>query len=101
MTERDYCVKEKDLAEVRVRLDAAFERIDELRRLHEVLYEISGSIAVLVEQMKDAKVDIASLRGDMEILKRKPVDDYNGYQRLIIGGIIGAVMAFLMAQLLP
>lgn len=101
MTERDYCVKEKDLAEVRVRLDAAFERIDELRRLHEVLYEISGSIAVLVEQMKDAKVDISSLRGDMEILKRKPVDDYNGYQRLIIGGIIGAVMAFLMAQLLP
>jgi hypothetical protein len=101
MTERDYCVKEKDLAEIRVRLDAAFERIDELRKLHELLYELSSNVSVLVEQMKDTKVDITSLKGDMEILKRKPVDDYNGYQRMIFGGIIGAIIAFMMSQILP
>lgn len=101
MVDREYCVKEAELADVKARLSAAFERIDELRKLHEVLYEISGSISVLVEQMKDTKQDISSLKMDMEVIKRKPADDFYGYQRLIFGGVIGAIVAFIMAQILP
>lgn len=98
---REYCLKERDIAEVRAKLDSAFQRIDELRKLHEVLYEISGSIAVLVEQMRDTKQDVSSLKTDMEVIKRKPAEDFHGYQRMIVGGIIGAIVAFVMTQLLP
>ena len=101
MVERDYCLKEAEIADVKARLTAAFERIDELRKLHEVLYEISSSIAVLVEQMKDTKQDISSLKTDMDVIKRKPADDFHGYQRLLFGGVIGAIVAFIMAQILP
>lgn len=100
MVEREYCLKEAEIADVKARLTAAFERIDELRKLHEVLYEISSSIAVLVEQMKDTRQDVSSLKTDMEIIKRKPADDFHGYQRLLFGGVIGAIVAFIMAQIL-
>lgn len=86
------CTREGDISAIQTEIVSVWKRIDEMRSIYKSIQQLSINTSVLVEQMKETRVDVLKLREDVEDIKREPSDNYKHYIRYIVGILIGAIV---------
>lgn len=76
-------------------------RIKKLETENEVLHQLATSVAVMAEQMKTMNKSVTTLTGEVEELKEKPGKRWDNLVNNLIWGVAGAVLAFLLAKIIP
>lgn len=76
-------------------------RIKKLETENEVLHQLATSVAVMAEQMKTMNKSVTTLTGEVEELKEKPGKRWDNLVNNLIWGVAGAVLAFLLANIIP
>ena len=76
-------------------------RIKKLETENEVLHQLATSVAVMAEQMKTMNKSVTTLTGEVEELKEKPGKRWDNLVNNIIWGVAGAVLAYLLANIIP
>jgi hypothetical protein len=74
-------------------------RIEKLEEENNVLHKLATSVAVMAEQMKTLNKSVAALTGDVEEMKEKPAKRWDGIVDKIVWGVVGAVLAYFLAQI--
>lgn len=74
-------------------------RIKKLEEENNVLHKLATSVAVMAEQMKTLNKSVAALTGDVEEMKEKPAKRWDGIVDKIVWGVVGAVLAYFLAQI--
>ena len=74
--------------------------IKELNRIYEVIYTMTTNMSVMSEQMIEVKKSICVIEARLEEVRLKPLSDAVYYKRLVVGGVIGAIIVFLMGYVL-
>ena len=101
------CYHEGDIAELKANMKAAFNRIDELRGIYDVLskqseniHSLALNITKLTERMDSTNIDIKAIQSDVEAIKRIPSEDYRHYKRQWIGGVVMLIIGALIGAIL-
>lgn len=76
-------------------------RIKKLETENEVLHQLATSVAVMAEQLKTMNKSVTTLTGEVEELKEKPGKRWDNLVNNIIWGVAGAVLAYLLANIIP
>lgn len=76
-------------------------RIKKLETENEVLHQLATSVAVMAEQLKTMNKSVSTLTGEVEELKEKPGKRWDNLVNNLIWGVAGAVLAFLLANIIP
>jgi len=74
-------------------------RIKKLEEENGTLHSLATSVAVMAEQMKQMNKSVTTLTEEMDELKEKPGKRMDALIDKIVWGIVGAVLAFLLAKL--
>lgn len=74
-------------------------RIKKLESENVVLHQLATSVAVMAEQMKTMNTSVTNLTNEVEEIKEKPGKRWDALVSNIIWGIVGAVLAFLLAKI--
>lgn len=74
-------------------------RIKKLEHESMVLHDLATSVAVMAEQMKNMNTNVSTLSHEVEELKGKPGKRWDSLVTNILWAIVGAVLAFLLAQI--
>lgn len=96
MTDIYKCTKESELATAAAERKTLFKEVESLKNMQNAIYDLGTNIALLVQQMKETKADVASIKKDVENIKTIPITNYQYYTRLIIGAIIGGVVGYIV-----
>lgn len=70
--------------------------IKELGKVYEIIYTMTANMSVMSEQMIEVKKSIGVIEDRLEEVRWKPLSDASYYKRLVVGGVIGAIIVFLM-----
>lgn len=74
-------------------------RIKKLEEENNVLHQLATSVAVMAEQMKTLNKSVTTLTGEVEEMKEKPAKRWDSIVDKIVWGVVGAVMAYFLAQI--
>ncbi|MDU5080214.1 hypothetical protein [uncultured Tissierella sp.] len=94
------CTKEGEIATLKAENKTIFKEIDNLKNIQNTILELSTNITRLVEQMRETKEDVKTIRDDLDEIKKIPSSDLHHYKKLIIGGAITIIVGFLVGKLL-
>lgn len=87
------------LQEVTDRAERNEGRIKKLESENTVLQQLVTSVAVMAEQLKTMNKSVTTLTSEVEELKEKPGKRWDALVSNIIWGVVGAVLAFLLAKI--
>ena len=74
-------------------------RIKKLEEENNVLHQLATSVAVMAEQMKTLNKSVTTLTGEVEEMKEKPAKRWDSVVDKIVWGVVGAVLAYFLAQI--
>lgn len=74
--------------------------IKELGKIYEVIYTMTTNMSVMSEQMIEVKKSINIIENRLEEVRLKPLSDASYYKRVMVSGVIGAIIVFLMGYIL-
>ena len=74
-------------------------RIKKLETENGTLHSLATSVAVMAEQMKQMNQSVTTLTEEMEEMKEKPGKRWDAVVEKIIFGIVGACLAYILAQI--
>ena len=74
-------------------------RIKKLEEENGTLHSLATSVAVMAEQMKQMNKSVTTLTEEMEEMKDKPGKRWDAIVDKIIWGIVGAFVAYFLAQI--
>lgn len=94
------CTKEGEVATLKAENKTIFKEIESLKRIQDIIYDLSKNLSTLVMEMKDTKEDVKSIRQDLDEIKRKPGNDYDNIKGTVVNLIIGAIIGTIMSKLL-
>lgn len=94
------CMKEGEVATLKAENKTIFKEIESLKRIQDIIYDLSKNLSTLVMEMKDTKEDVKSIRQDLDEIKRKPGNDYDNIKRTVVNLIIGAIIGTIISKLL-
>jgi bacterioferritin (cytochrome b1) len=84
-------------------MTAVFKRIDEMRNIYENLSKLTDSVhnltvtmSIFGEQMKDTKEDLLDVKKDLDVIKSVPIDEYRDIKRMVVGAVIGAIVTTIV-----
>ena len=87
------------LQEVADRSERNEGRIKKLESENTVLHQLATSVAVMAEQLKTMNKSVTTLTSEVEELKEKPGKRWDALIGNIIWGVVGAVLAFVLAKI--
>ena len=95
MTERekDYCPHAVEIAEIKQQIKTLFVNLSDFT-------ELTKSVTKLSESMNYLKNDVQDIKSEMKDIKEEKIKDFNHYKRLIAGGILSAMVGFLIGRFL-
>lgn len=93
MTERekDYCPHAVEIAEIKQQIKTLFVNLSDFT-------ELTKSVTKLAESMNYVKNDVQDIKSEMKDIKEEKIKDFNHYKRLIAGGILSAMVGFLIGR---
>lgn len=101
------CTKEGELATLFSENKAMAKAHDEMKaeikgmaKIYDLIYELTTSVSVLAGEMARMNSDLSDVKNDVETIKKQPVSDFNHYKKLIIGGIITAILGAVLGAFL-
>ena len=74
-------------------------RIKKLETENAVLHELAKSVAVMAEQLKTMNGNVATLTGKVETMESQPAKWLDWLGKLVLGAIIGAVIALALSKI--
>ena len=74
-------------------------RIKKLESEHQVLQSLATSVAVLAEKVNTMNGNVEMLTSKVDKIEEKPAERWNGLVDKAIWGVVGAVIAFLLAKI--
>lgn len=74
-------------------------RIKKLEDENGTLHSLATSVAVMTEQMKQMNQNVATLTQDVEEMKGKPGKRWDNLMDKVVWGIVGALLAYLLANI--
>ena len=74
-------------------------RIKKLESENAVLHQLATSVAVMAEQLKSMNKSVTTLTSEVEEMKEKPAKRWEAIVTNVICGIVGAVLAYLLAKI--
>lgn len=94
------------LAEVDARSKSNTHRLDTVERNAEALHELAASVKVMAGELKcqgdaveEIKEDVTNLGHKVDSIEKKPAKRWEGIVDKLIWGVVGALLAFLLAKL--
>lgn len=74
-------------------------RIKKLEEENATLHSMATSIAVMAEQMKHINESVTTLTEEVEEMKDKPAKRWESLVEKVLWGIVGAMLAYVLAQI--
>lgn len=103
MNEQEMAVK---LAEVDARSKSNTHRLDAVEKNSDVLHELVTSVKVMANELKrqgdavaEIKDDVTNLGHKVDSIEKKPAKRWEGIVDKLIWGVVGAVLALLLAKI--
>lgn len=97
---------EERLAAVEQRCKSNGHRIEHLEQEQTVIHSLATSLQVMAaeqkhqtETIKSVKEDVGRLEGKVDVLEAKPGKRWDGIVDKLIWGVVGALLAFLLAKI--
>ena len=94
------------LAEVGARSKSNTHRLDAVEKSSDVLHELATSVKVMAGELKrqgdaveEIKDDVTNLGHKVDSIEKKPAKRWEGIVDKLIWGVVGAVLAFLLAKI--
>ena len=94
------------LAEVDARSKSNTHRLDAVEKNSDVLHELVTSVKVMANELKrqgdavaEIKDDVTNLGHKVDSIEKKPVKRWEGIVDKLIWGVVGAVLALLLAKI--
>ena len=87
-------------------LKSCKRRLDVVEKQQEAIHELATSIKVMASEQKHqteainlVRKDVTRLDGKVDALEMKPAKRWDGLVDKLVWGIVGAVLAFMLAQI--
>jgi len=90
----------QSVAKLEEKIEGALKRMDEQKRLTEVVYDLSSSFKLLNERIEHFTTCQGSMRQEIDELRMKPAKRWDGVVEKIILALVTAGVGFLIAQVL-
>lgn len=90
---------EHRLTEVEERSKSNTHRLDELEKRQDNLDDLVSTVKVLAVREENVENDVKEIKNDVKSLTGKPGQRWDALIDKIVWGIVGAVLAFLLAQI--
>lgn len=74
-------------------------RIKKLEAEQQVLHQLATSVAVLADQSKTMNKNLSTLSGKVDRLEEKPGNRWDKLMDNLFWGIVGAALAFVLANI--
>lgn len=74
-------------------------RIKKLEAEQQVLHQLATSVAVLADQSKTMNQNLSTLSGKVDRLEEKPGNRWDKLMDNLFWGIVGAALAFVLANI--
>ena len=74
-------------------------RIKKLEEESGVLHQLATSVAIMAEQLKTMNASVTTLTSEVEEMKEKPAKRWDSLVEKILWGVVGAVLAYFLAQI--
>lgn len=74
-------------------------RIKKLEAEQQVLHQLATSVAVLADQSKTMNKNLSTLSGKVDRLEEKPGKRWDTFIDKLFWGIVGAALAFVLANI--
>ncbi len=94
------------LAEVDARSKSNTHRLDAVEKNSDVLHELVTSVKVMANELKrqgdavaEIKDDVTNLGHKVDSIEKKPAKRWEGIVDKLIWGVVGAVLALLLAKI--
>lgn len=92
----DFAVK---LAEVEQRAKSNTHRIEKVEQRQDNLEHLTESISVLANEQEHIKTDVGEIKTDVKTLTEKPAKRWDAIVDKVLWAIVGAAVAFALAQI--
>lgn len=94
------------LAAVEQRCKSNGHRLEHLEKQQEAIHSLAASLQVMAteqkhqtETIKSVKEDVGRLESKVDVLEKKPAKRWEGIVDKMIWGVLGAVLAFVLAKI--
>ena len=94
------CERAADIAVLIEQIKVANNRIADLEKNHEILFEMNKNIAVLAEQVCTIASEQKTMKLEVEAIKAMPADEYAKIKLSIVMTVIGLVIGMLWQQVM-
>lgn len=97
------CSKEKEIGIMQSDVKNLYHKVDKLENTQSGMNELITSVAILAENMKGIKEDVADVKKDVNILKRAPADEAKEFKKtvrnVIVTFIVTAILTYIVTGL--
>lgn len=97
---------ENRLAALEQRCKSNGHRLEQVERQQEAIHSLAASLQVMAAEQKHqtqaintVREDVSRLDGKVDALEMKPAKRWDGLVEKLVWGIVGAVLAFLLARI--
>ncbi len=87
-------------------LKSCKRRLDVVEKQQDAIHDLAASIKVMASEQKHqteainlVRKDVTRLEGKVDVLETKPAKRWDGLVDKLIWGVVGAVLAFMLAQI--
>lgn len=87
-------------------LKSCKRRLDVVEKQQDAIHDLAASIKVMASEQKHqteainlVRKDVTRLEGKVDVLETKPAKRWDGLVDKLVWGIVGAVLAFMLAQI--
>lgn len=93
------CTKEKEIATMQNDIKTLYRKSDKHEKEQSGMSELITSVAILAENMKGIKEDVADVKKDVNILKKAPADEAKEFKKtvrnVIVTFIVTAILTYI------
>lgn len=89
---------EKRLTEVEERSKSNTHRLDEMERRQDNLDELVSTVKVLAVREENVENDVKEIKNDVKNLTNKPGQRWDNLVDKVLWAVVGAMVAYLLAQ---
>lgn len=100
------CTKEGEIATLKAEVKGAYKILDgvrsdltDLKEVYNLIYGLTTNVSVLTEQMVQMNKQLDNIRKVQDDIIKEPLNDYNHYRKLIVGGIITTTLGAIVGAI--
>lgn len=96
----DYtCAKEGIISELKTDVKNIKEDVSDLNKIYELMYQMTANVSVLTEQMSSTKIDVQTIKKDVEEIKVKPLETKNSRFNMILDKVIATIITVVVTAI--